>query len=247
MSGSEMAHLELYYVDPGQVGSDRLRLRGGEYHHAVRVRRCRVGDHLTVVDGEGHFYAGPVVRLDQDELIVRIEERCEKFGEPRLCITLGLSLLKGAHGEWVVDKGTELGVSIFQPVVAQRCVGRSSLRTDRWRDKALAAMKQSGRSCWPVVEPVRSLQQVLTAAAGRLVLMAHDEDVASAEVIGRRLAASTSVILLIGPEGGFTAEEVMAAREAGALILGLGARRLRSETAALTAVSKVMMLAGDLE
>ena len=243
-----MAHIQFFYVAPEDVGPERFVLRAGEYAHAVRVLRRQVGDHLIAVDGCGRRYTGPVVAVGERSLTVAIEEAVAEAGEPRLRLTLAQGIPKGGHFDWVVEKGTEIGVSIFQPMITVHTVAAPRGREERWQEKARAAMKQCGRCRAPLVLPVTGLAPVLTAARGQAIFIAWEEaeDAATEAGLTAALAGQTEATLLIGPEGGFTPEEVAMACAAGARVMSLGSRRLRSETAALVGAVRLLDAAGEV-
>ncbi|MBN2357678.1 16S rRNA (uracil(1498)-N(3))-methyltransferase [candidate division KSB1 bacterium] len=242
-----MAHLEHFYVEPDAVTDETFVLRAGEFRHAVLVLRKRVGDELAAVDGCGHLYRGVITDISQAALSVRIAERIVNFSEPRLRLTLAPALLKGGHMDEVVERGTELGIATFQPITTLRSIVRSDERLRRWREKALAAMKQCGRSRCPDIRAVRTLAQVLETWRGKSIFIAHDQAEQPQAELHPLICNSEQALLLVGPEGGFDEEEISLAKESGARTLFLGIRRLRSQTAALVAAVRLLTLAGELE
>lgn len=241
-----MAHIHFFFVDPADVGAERLVLRGAEYNHAARVLRKQVGERIIALDGRGRRYEGRIASLGAGELTVAIEAADEGGGEPRLRLTLAQGLLKGGMFDWVVEKGTEIGISIFQPMITAHTVVEARSREERWQEKARAAMKQCGRSLVPLVRPVTDFARAVDAAGGEALFIAWEEAEVAPAGLAAALAGRTAATLLIGPEGGFSAEEVALASAAGARTISLGPRRLRSETAALTAAVRLLDAAGEL-
>ncbi len=241
-----MAHIHFFFVEPADVGPGQLVLRGAEFNHAARVLRKQAGERIIAVDGCGWRYEGPIVALGRGELTVAIESAVESGGEPRLRLTLAQGLLKGGMFDWVVEKGTEIGISVFQPLITAHTVAEGRGREGRWQEKARAAMKQCGRSLAPVVRPVTGFAQALTAARGEALFIAWEEAEVAPAGLAEALAGRTAATLFIGPEGGFSEEEVALAAAAGARTISLGPRRLRSETAALTAAVRLLDAAGEL-
>jgi 16S rRNA (uracil1498-N3)-methyltransferase len=241
-----MAHIHFFYVAPEDVGAESFVLRGGEFTHAVRVLRLKPGDRLLAVDGCGHRYGGPIVTAADKSVTVAIEEREEGAGEPRLRLTLAQGVPKGGSFDWVVEKGTEAGVSIFQPMITAHTVAIPRGREGRWQEKARAAMKQCGRSLVPEVRPLTEYARVLASAQGQAIFIAWEEADAVPTDLAAVLRGRTAATLLIGPEGGFSAEEVAQAAAAGAHTISLGTRRLRSEAAALVAAVRLLAATGDM-
>ncbi len=233
-----------FYVEPQQVFGDRLMLTGEEAHHALHVMRKRVGEPLTAVDGCGGIYDGIVEKADKGKVWVRVLRSERNIGEPRLRLTLAQAVPKGQAFDWVVEKGTELGVAVFQPMITERSLVEPEGRLERWRHKALAAMKQCGRSVLPEIGPPLPFMKLLNDLP-EASFIAHEAETNLLSV-GRGLINVDSVVVFIGPEGGFSDGELRAAVERGVQPVSLGVRRLRSETAALTAIIKILSAAGEL-
>ncbi|HPI74621.1 MAG TPA: RsmE family RNA methyltransferase [bacterium] len=241
MYGFEMSHYQQFYVQPQDVTSTGFTLRGPEFQHAVRVCRKRVGEWLVAVDGYGHRYQGAITVIESDRLQVSLQQLDSGFAEPQLSLTLAVALLKGSHFEQVVEQGTEVGVSCFQPLLTERTlVESSSHRWERWQEKARSAMKQCGRSVCPVIHQPMEFAEFLQTLPGRLCLIAD----AAAENSCDLTLNGAPVVVMIGPEGGFTDAEVAASLAQGAVPFFLGKRRLRSETAALVAAARILAAAG---
>lgn len=241
MHGFEMSHYEQFYVHPQDVTAAGFTLRDQEFQHAVRVCRKRVGDWLVAVDGYGHRYQGPIRAIEADELQVSLQQLDSGFAEPQLSVTLAVALLKGSHFEQVVEQGTEVGVSYFQPLITERTlVEPSPHRWERWQEKARSAMKQCGRSVCPVIHQPIKVEAFLSTLSGRHCLIAD----AAAEAPRELTLNGAPVVVMIGPEGGFSEAELASSLAQGAVPLFLGKRRLRSETAALVAAARVLAAAG---
>jgi 16S rRNA (uracil1498-N3)-methyltransferase len=177
-----------------------------------------------------------VCRLDGDGCIV--EERRPSLGEPRHRLTVCQALLKSDHLEQVVQQGTEIGVARFRLLVSVRCVARdmSAHRLERLRAIARESAEQAERGSVPQVEAPVPLVEVLEA--GSVLLYERHA--------GERLSAiEPPASVIIGPEGGFTADEVGAAQRAGAKLAGLGPRILRSRSVAAAAAAVILSRTGD--
>ncbi|ARA91860.1 16S rRNA methyltransferase [Rhodothermaceae bacterium RA] len=234
-----------FYAPPDRIRDGMIDLPGDETRHAVRVLRMRPGDALVVVDGVGGWYEAELVDASKSRAVARVIRTRREVGESPFEITLALALLKQRNRfETALEKAVELGVRRFVPLVTAR-TEKGGLKRSRAESILIAAMKQSGRSrLMDLSEPV-TFDAALRLDVD-LKLVAHEQaDPASSLV--RVLAGPAypeRVLLMIGPEGGFTGEEVTRARSAGGRVVSLGPRRLRAETAALAAAS-ALMLWGD--
>lgn len=222
-----------FFVAPGTTRAERFALPATIAHQVTRVLRLGEGDRLVLLEGDG---AETICRLQDGECVV--EERRPASGEPRHRLTVVQALLKGDHLEQVVRHGTEIGIVAFQLTVTARCIARdlSERRLGRLRTIAREAAEQSERGLVPeVATPV----PLADAIGARSVLLYERH-------AGERLSAlEPPARLVIGPEGGFTPDEVAAAERAGARVAGLGPRILRSESVAVAAAAVVLSRTGD--
>jgi len=239
------------FVRPEAVGADRVRFDADEAHHLRRVLRLRPGALVDATDGTGRLYTIRLVAIAAEGGWGTIEARAELERESPCKITLAQAILKGDRMSWLVQKATELGVSRIVPMETARVVARpaaGSARHTRWERIAREAVKQCGRVVVPAIDRPRSLVEV-----AREVAAGHDVAWILWEGGGQSLAAAAAetasparLLLLVGPEGGFTPEEVAVAEGAGARLVSLGPRILRAESAGLTAVALCQFLFGDL-
>ena len=219
------------------------------YRHLVIVLRRIPGDAVTLFNGRGGEYACAIESVAKRNLTVRVNESREVSRESPMQIMLAQAVSKGERMDYTIQKAVELGVTAIQPVVTDHVVVR--LDTERWTRKqehwqgvAVAAAEQSGRTMVPTVAPVLDLRDWMPtcpADALRLVL----SPVASPVTLSR--GADQPVVLLVGPEGGLSEVEIKLADLAGFVSLPLGPRVLRTETAAVVALSVVQSKWGDLK
>jgi 16S rRNA (uracil1498-N3)-methyltransferase len=239
------------FVRPEAVAADRVRFDADEAHHLRRVLRLRAGALVEATDGTGRLYQVRLVALDAGDAWGSIEARTAPARESPCAITLAQAILKGDRMSWLVQKVTELGVARVVPMETARVVARPAAggvgRHTRWQRIAKEAVKQCGRLVVPTVDRPRAFAEVTQESA------AHDAAWIFWEGGGRPLAAAAAevgaparLLLLVGPEGGFTAEEVAAAEAAGARRVSLGPRILRAESAGCAAVALCQFLFGDL-
>ena len=217
-------------------------------HHALRVLRLRSGDELVVFDGLGGEYPGRVSEI-APTLRLALGDWREVEREAPLAMTLAQALPSGDKMDWVVQKAVELGVLAIQPLQAKRSVvrlagERAEKRCNHWQQIAVAACEQSGRNRLPTICPILDLAHYLAQPAGenetRLLLSPQADEGMSAlpPPVGK-------VTLLVGPEGGFDADEEAAARSVGFRAVTMGPRVLRTETAGLAAMAAMLALWGD--
>lgn len=232
-----------FYAPPENIHGQKVRLPDDEAHHAARVLRKQPGDEIVVVDGAGGWYRVRLEQVDRRQVTGSIVAAQREVGEPRYRLRLGLAVLKNRNRfETFLEKAAELGVAEVVPLLTER-TEKTGFKLQRAHNILLAAMKQCGRSRLVRLTDPQPLETVLHAAGADLRLLCHEQaetDHAFAEHL-RTHRSATSIDVLIGPEGGFTDAEVEAARAAGWSVASLGTRRLRAETAALTAAAGVAL------
>ncbi len=246
-----------FFVEPErlQVLSESVSLPDPLAHQVRDVLRLAVGENLLLLDNSGDEVLAEVIQMGKVGVTVRLVERRPGKSESPIKIVLYQGLMKSARFEWVLEKGTELGVSSFVPTLCQRSMSgleaTGSAKIKRWERIIQEATEVAGRSKHPDLLPIQSLARALnTLPVGALVVMAWEEEQEQtlADVLreaGERWRSSgasepLTVALLIGPEGGLTLEEVRMAQKHGARVATLGRRILRAETAALASVSNIM-------
>jgi 16S rRNA (uracil1498-N3)-methyltransferase len=236
-------NVDYFYVKPEDVTGNAFVLRGEESKHLARVLRKHAGERIFATDGNDHMYEAFIAEIGKKDTHCRIGAVHTKYNEPSLNVALAVSLLKNpARFDSVVEKATELGVRHIIPMRCERTVPHREKR-DRLEKIAVAAVKQCGRSWLPRISSVTKLNEVLAASGGYgLRIITHEKadlDQTVEHVLGQH-PQQNSILILIGPEGGFSDEEVKAAKDAGFVAVTLGSRRLRTETAALAAATLVV-------
>jgi 16S rRNA (uracil1498-N3)-methyltransferase len=226
---------------------------GAELEHLRRVLRLRPGDHIIAFDDSGWEHEAVIRALNDAQGELEILRSYQTERESPLATTLAVALTKGDKMDYVVEKATELGVKTIAPFVSRYTVPKFNdrkavQRAERWRKIALSAAKQCGRACLPEVLPVCDFRELIgKGGAVELKLFFWEREAEQTlKQLRDRQARVESVFLVIGPEGGFTVEEAEMARAQGYTTVHLGPRVLRAETAALTALSLVQYLWGDL-
>jgi 16S rRNA (uracil1498-N3)-methyltransferase len=225
----------------------RLRLDGPEGRHAATVRRLVAGDRLDLTDGSGAFAECLVTVAERDALALEVLVR-KDFPAPAPSLTVVQALPKGDRGELAVDLLTEVGVDRIVPWAAARCITqwrgeRGDKALDKWRAHAREAGKQSRRAWFPLVAEQESTHQVAYSfgyASAAYVL--HES--AATSLAAQGIPYEGSVVLVVGPEGGITDEELETFTAAGAVPVRMGPTVMRTSTAGVAAAAVVLARAG---
>lgn len=238
-----------FYCPPPLPGQGLFRLPADAAHHASRVLRLREGDAVQLFDGLGNECHGVLEELSGKQVSVGGIKRIEACRESPLPVLLAQALSSSEKMDWVIQKATELGVTEIQPLATARSVAKLSAervvkRTDHWQQVAISACEQCGRNVLPVIHPpldiMAWLQQMRTSADSKYILLPQ-----GAVSLQSRPRPQGRVLLLIGAEGGFTESESESALLCGFTPVRLGARVLRTETAAVAGLAALQTLWGD--
>jgi 16S rRNA (uracil1498-N3)-methyltransferase len=240
-----------FFVPPETLQTDTVILHGALVHQLRDVLRVRVGETIALLDNSGFEFRTQLLALDPRSARGRVLEKIRVETEPRTCLTLFASLLKGQKFEWVLQKATEMGVSAFVPVISARCVvgvvGRvGDEKWGRWGRILIEAAEQAGRAKIPRLEPVLLFENAVErvrAHENELSLIPFEGEHATS--LSDLLEGDKPINLFIGPEGGYSNEEIELARAYGLMPITLGPRILRAETAALAAVAAILFARGD--
>jgi 16S rRNA (uracil1498-N3)-methyltransferase len=239
-----------FFIPANWIVPPTVQIHGQTARQIKSVLRLKRGDEIIVLDNSGTEWKVSLTNIGNDSVTARIVEQQPAQGEPALQLTLYQGTLKGQKFEWVLQKGTELGVSRFVPTICQRSVVNEAAalakKHDRWQRIIQEAAEQSGRGRWPYLEPAMPLAEALQhAASSALSILPWEEEhhLTLKEVLLE--GEPDTVALFIGPEGGFTPDEAALARRAGCHIVTLGPRILRAETAGLAACSAIFYQIGE--
>jgi 16S rRNA (uracil1498-N3)-methyltransferase len=243
-----------FFVTESSLEGDLVRLGAEQAHQVRHVLRLEPGAALVVLDNTGFAYDVTLEELAGRQATGRITGKRLASGEPNRQITLFQSLLAREKFETVLQKGAEVGVSRFVPVQTDRSLLRAKhiddRKTARWQRILTEAAEQSHRGRIPELVPAVAFAEALTQAgqSERVLIAAPcDESPALREALVQEDRTPASVAILVGPEGGFTEQEVALAEEKGAVAISLGPRILRTETAAIVLPALVLYELGDME
>ena len=243
-----------FFVSPKAIAGGMVILNREIAHQLRNVLRLQPGSEIVVLDDSGREYDVTLTRLSRDGAAGQISGQRLCPNEPRISLTLYACLIKGERFEWVLQKGTELGVSRFVPVISERTVLRDPARVEkrrpRWARIVREAAEQSRRARLPVLERAMSFPDACAESVDRhdRVLLPWEETTEGSlgDAVRDGPTAVERIALIVGPEGGFTLQEVAQAQERGIQVVTLGPRILRAETAGIVAAALVMGALGEL-
>ena len=244
----------IHFFAPGERGeSGTIRISGPDRDHIARVLRLKPGDTLSVSDGEDRDWLCEIAEITPKEVILKVLPGEIKDSELPVFVTLYQGLPKGDKTEQIIQKTTELGVHAVQLVEMKRCVVRieekkKAARLERWQKIAESAAKQSNRRCIPAVERILRFEEAVKEAAEKgTVLVPYEcaEDMNYTRKVLEEIRPGSQVSVFIGPEGGFAPEEIETLEKAGAKIITLGPRILRTETAGMAFLAMASLIWQD--
>ena len=240
-----------FFVEGIHAVGERVALAADDARKIATVLRKRSGDRVQIVDSGGVAY-GATVDVDDRSVHATLDELLDRGEvETTLRVTIAQALPKGQKMDLVVEKATELGAAAIVPVRSARVVGHdtSPAKVERWRRIAKSAAQQSGRLHVPEVADVCDWEALL-ATFDRHDRVYVPWELASPsplrDVFEHELSDATSVLIVIGPEGGFSSDEIVLAQQSGGRAISLGRRILRTETAALVVLSAILYARGEL-
>ena len=242
-----------FYVDGCSDAEKSITITGEDVNHIKNVLRLSIGDPITVCDGAGKEYECRISRMERDAVEADIEDVSQNAAELPCRITLFQGMPKSDKLEFIIQKAVELGVYEIVPVMTKRTVvkledKKKDKKRERYQTISEAAAKQSGRGMIPSVHLCMSFREALIYAKDYDFLILPYENADGMEFAKKtmeeaaRLPEGARIGVFIGPEGGFSKEEVEEAMQAEAKIITLGNRILRTETAGLTTLSILMFL-----
>ena len=229
--------MNIFYAPPSQINNGFIELLEQEAAHASKVLRASEGDKLQVVDGRGGRYEGLIRRITKKSIQVEIKDH-QKVPIPKPELILGMGIIKKRDRlEFAVEKAVELGVSKIMLFRSDHSI-KENVRMDRLESIAVSAMKQSLRAWLPEISLHTSLNKLLDEMHDAEILAAHEK----VDAVGKSFQKKgiDKKLLLVGPEGGFSDDEVNMFRDYGVRLVSLGEKRLRTETAVIAFLSQYL-------
>lgn len=243
-----------FFVNAQNISETEIIINDENVNHIKNVLRLQTGDEIIINDRQGHDYKCIINAIEQGRIIALIDSVTHSLAEPQVEVVLFQSLIKGEKMDWVIQKAVEIGVTKIIPICTTRCVvklenpKKMASKVERWNKIAESAAKQSGRGVVPeVVLPISMSESIAYARTNALCAIIPYEK--EREIGIRKVLQSTeakSFGIFIGPEGGFTEEEIEEALHQGVHSVSLGNRILRSETASLVTLANIMYEMGEM-
>ncbi len=235
-----------FFTGKNLISDNTLTITGEDVSHISRVLRMKIGEEITVCDGEGKDYKAKITDITKEEVKADIlsAEQCD--AEPSVKITLYQALPKQGKMEYIIQKNTELGVSEFVPVYTRYCVVKPTDKTARWQKVAFEAAKQCGRGIIPKVRDAINIKEAakeMSKFAHKAVFYECEKETTVRDVIKPGIK---EIAIMIGPEGGFSGEEIEMLKGMGVASVTLGKRILRTETAAAAVTPIILFVQGDV-
>jgi len=228
-----------FHILPNDLNQNNFKLSEKESRHFLKSLRGKVGDDLWLLDGTGMAYEGTVADINGNSISGIIQRSHPNYGESGFAIHLAIGLIKGNRMDMVLEKATELGIKSVQPLLLDRCI-KNRMNMERANRIILSAAKQAGRSFFPIVKKPADLTHWLEDHSNEKKILGH---MMGTQSLAGALGAEDKVVhLVIGPEGDFSDRELNEMKKAGVEFALLGSRRLRSESAAIVAISNLNLL-----
>jgi 16S rRNA (uracil1498-N3)-methyltransferase len=246
-----------FFTPPESINVDEGKITGDDVKHIYKVLRLSEGEKIILNNCNGTEYLGEISDISKTEVIVKILERIDTNNESSIEVYLFQGLPKAQKMDLIVQKGTELGITEFIPTITERVdvkLKGEFKKLDRLNRIALEAAKQSKRSIVPKVSDPITFQDVLDKVKGLDLFLVPYENADNFGIRGvisvlkekGKLKDIKKIGIMVGPEGGFEEDEINKLKNAGAYIITLGSRILRTETAGFTATALVQYELGDL-
>ena len=243
-----------FYTRPENIDNETLTIDGEEARHILSVLRHKVGDIINIVDGCGKRYTVLIEKTSPTSLQGKIFSYIMEENEPACQVTLAQAVCRQERMDFLIEKTTEIGVFSIIPILTEKGlvkvsgISKGKNKIDRWRRLAIASMKQSLRTVLPEIQNIIKFDELLSRIENfDLCLIASlEKDSKSIKECEELRKSVSRILLIVGPETGFTEEEISNAKAQGAISISLGARRLRAETAGVVFLSLVLHQLDDL-
>ena len=232
------------YIDDALAIGAHIPLPPQVSHHLVRVLRRGAGDHCIVFNGDSRDYQARIVQITRKAVYVEIVAASTPKNESPLDLTLVQGLSRGKKMDFIIQKATELGVKAIVPVMTDRSIAHGDDKRDaHWQGVIIAACEQSGRACLPRLQSIRSLSELQPHLPASATLIQLDPQATKPL---SSLSHAQALVLTVGPEGGWGAQDVDHLAAMGFISCRMGPRILRTETAGIAAIAALQTMIGDL-
>ena len=221
-------------MKPSNITKERFSLCEKESKHALKVLRLKIGDLIILIDGKSTGYIGEIKKVNKKELFGNIKKVVKDLGENKYTIHIYPALIKKSRFEILLEKATELGVKEIHPLIMNRSVFQT-IDLDRCKKILIASAKQCRRSFFPIIHEPKSLESLFKTKKIYTYYACHLD--ADHNLFSFNISRICPINVIIGPEGGFSKNELGLMEEKGIIFFSLGKRRLRSETAAITSLA----------
>ncbi|MGD9058353.1 MAG: 16S rRNA (uracil(1498)-N(3))-methyltransferase [Desulfobacterales bacterium] len=246
--------MRFFYIQPDALRKEPVALKGSELRHIKNVLRLKPGNRICLVDGQGFEYEAVIRRFLTDRVELEITDKRPGKKESPVSISVAQALLKEKKMDRLLRHLCELGVAHWIPFISERAVPvpgakRLSARRERWKKILQESVKQCHRAKLPQISETKRFEDILNDEKSwdvKIILYENQEETLNSLMTSSMQASPQNILLILGPEGGFSNEEIEKARSAGCLIAGLGPRILRAETATIAACALAQYLFGDM-
>lgn len=243
-----------FFVNERDISGNHITIRDkNELNHMARVLRLKIGDQVIVFDGKGTEYEVTIDETAVDYWSATVNNKIYRPNNPKIHLSLIQGIAKGDKMDLIIQKAVEIGVNTLYPVLTEHTVvkldgEKAHKRMQRWEAIALEACKQSRRNTLLTIKPISSFAEVIKKTRGisSIMLYEKEEQVSLKEILRQQDILTNEVFLIIGPEGGFSPNELEMAKENGVFIATLGQKILRTETASIVGSAIVLYELGDL-
>ena len=241
-----------FYIDKNNIINNKVLISRDEARHIIKVLRYKIDDLITLFDSEGMTYECVIKAFENERITAEIIEKIENKNSETTKIVLAQAVLKSKKMDSVIQKSTELGISRIIPFFSSRTIPKWNSdkcfdKAEHWRNIVKASVKQSGIRKMPCVDNIISYDEIISSNLNmnKILLYEKERNVSFKKIINTIIFPS-DILIMVGPEGGFTMEEVSKAKQSGFIITGIGNLILRAETVPISVLSILQYEAGNL-
>jgi 16S rRNA (uracil1498-N3)-methyltransferase len=241
-----------FYIDKNNIINNKVLISRDEARHIIKVLRYKIDDLITLFDSEGMTYECVIKAFENERITAEIIEKIENKNSETTKIVLAQAVLKSKKMDSVIQKSTELGISRIIPFFSSRTIPKWNSdkcfdKAEHWRNIVKASVKQSGIRKMPCVDNIISYDEIISSNLNmnKILLYEKERNVSFKKIINT-ITFPSDIIIMVGPEGGFTIEEVSRAKQSGFLTTSIGKLILRAETVPIAILSILQYEAGNL-